>query len=335
MLALFNHANIIDVRVEVFIHSVNLLFCKNMGSSETSFDSKADQVLGGLLGDKQDSDLKIPEAKIKGSASEQIRIATERLGPENVLGPEDVSRTFGVNLREIPGIPFSVKELERAKELGQRLILRVDKAPDGGPMSFKTMKDIVQSRWAKEGKGSLVYTIDEYRDWERRLGVTAFFKDPPRSGWALVSTNIIPESVDADYLKQTQIIINVIKNEIFKNIKLPEEYALAVTEFESQKHALFQLTNMNSLELAKRLVHLRITRLARPTAQEIIYDLAMYYDKHNKALLSDRYAWSGSISPRGLIINIGDFLDARGVEGDEQKAEFHNSAVGAIISRRI
>jgi len=35
-------------------------------------------------------------------------VAIEKLGKENVFGPKEVKKTFGVRLAEVPGIPFSV-----------------------------------------------------------------------------------------------------------------------------------------------------------------------------------------------------------------------------------
>ncbi|MDP3956352.1 MAG: hypothetical protein Q8Q18_03870, partial [bacterium] len=52
-----------------------------------------------------------------------IEHAAEILGKENVFGPKEVEKTFGVRLTEVPGISFSVEEIERAKNLGQMLVL--------------------------------------------------------------------------------------------------------------------------------------------------------------------------------------------------------------------
>jgi len=69
----------------------------------------------------------MPETKLEGTIAEQIETAIEKLGKENVFGHKEVEKTFGVRLKEIPEIPFSVEELERAEKMGQMLVLRVDK----------------------------------------------------------------------------------------------------------------------------------------------------------------------------------------------------------------
>ena len=65
----------------------------------------------------------------------EFQEARELLG-EDLIGPEEIEKTWGVRPEEIPDIPFSREELERAKEMGQMLLLRVDRTEDGKPMSM-------------------------------------------------------------------------------------------------------------------------------------------------------------------------------------------------------
>ncbi|MCX6782123.1 MAG: hypothetical protein NTW66_03340 [Candidatus Magasanikbacteria bacterium] len=62
-----------------------------------------------------------------GSEEGEVTLAeAERIFGEDFHGPEAVEKTFDFHVREseVPPIPFSQEDLERAKELGQMLILR-------------------------------------------------------------------------------------------------------------------------------------------------------------------------------------------------------------------
>jgi len=142
-------------------------------------------------------------------------------------------------LAEVPGIPFSVEELERAEKMGQMLVLRVDKTTEGKPMSLEAMNVAVMERWQKEGKGALLSTPDS---WEGFM-TESYKKDAPRSGWALVSREVLPESCSKNYIEQTDVIIKTLKDEVFKGMEIPEKYAKSIAEFESQEERLTKLMN--------------------------------------------------------------------------------------------
>src|SRR3989304_4633119 len=145
---------------------------------KTSTQKKAEGVL------KEADEMKRARGKETISGIE-FQEAKELLG-EDLIGPEEIEKTLGVRPEEIPDIPFSREELERAKEMGQMLVLRVEKTEDGKPMSLEAMIDIIQKRWDKEGKGKLLYTDNEYKNWKERTGAD-FCQKAPRAGWTLVS----------------------------------------------------------------------------------------------------------------------------------------------------
>jgi hypothetical protein len=274
----------------------------------------------------------IPETRLEGTVAEQIEIAVEKLGKENVFGPEEVEKTFGVRLSEIPEIPFSVEELERAEKIGQMLVLRVDKTKDGKPMSLLAMNDILAKRWEKEKKGGLLNTADGWRD--AVTGEKDFAEVAPRSGWALVSKDLLPDSTSKNYIDQTEVIIKALREKAFKDIEMPEEYEKAIREFESNKDRLTRLMNENWEQAAKELSELKINQLTRQSIQETIYDLAMYYDARGKRLLPDRYTWSNSRSRYGILVGLGDF-GAEGVGGDGWRPGRRSGDVGVSLSRRL
>lgn len=272
------------------------------------------------------------ETKLEGPVAEQLEAAIEKLGKENVFGPKEVEKTFGVRLAEVPGIPFSVEELERAEKMGQMLVLRVDKTADGKPMSLEAMTAMLVKRWEKEGKGGLLNTAEGWRD--RVTGADDFAKIAPRYGWALVSKDLLPDSTSKNYIEQTEVIIKALKEKAFKDMEIPEEYAEAIEEFNAQKDRLTKLMSENWMEAAKQLSELKINQLSRQSIQETIYDLAMYHDTHGKRLLPNSYTWSNSRSSDGRLVNLGDF-DAIGVYGDGWLPASRVGVIGVSLSRRL
>lgn len=273
----------------------------------------------------------IPETKLEGPVAEQIEAAIEKLGKENVFGPKEIEKTFGVRLAEVPGIPFSVEELERAEKLGQMLMLRVSETAEGKPMSLEAMIEIITKRWKDEGKGDLLVAADGLESLVRE---GSFSKESPRTGWALVSRDVLPESLSKNYIEQTEIIIETLKNKVFKDLEIPEEYKKAIAEFESKKAALTELVDENWGKAAKELTELKISQMTRQTFSETIYDLAVYYDANNKRLLNDMCAWTASRSFGGRLIFLGNF-DVRGVYGDASGPGYRGGRLGVSLSRRL
>lgn len=273
-----------------------------------------------------------PEAKLEGPVLEQIEAAIEKLGKENVFGPKEVEKTFGVRLAEIPDIPFSIEELERAQILGQMLVLRVDKTTEGKPMSLEAMVAILTKRWDKEKKGGLLNTAEGWRD--RMTGAEDFGKIAPRSGWALVSKDLLEGSTSKNYVEQTEVIIKALKEKAFKDIEMPEEYVEAIKEFNEQKERLTKLMSEDWAAAAKQLAELKINQLTRQSIQETIYDLGVYYDTHGKRLLPNSYTWSNSRSSDGRLVDLGSF-GAGGVDGGGWGPDNRSGNLGVSLSRRL
>lgn len=253
----------------------------------------------------------------------------EKLGKENVFGPADVEKTWGVKV-EVPPIPFGVEDLERAKELGQMLVLRIDQTTPGKPLSMEAMHAILQERFTREGKGRV---FNSAQGW-KGVFPDYFAKEAPRAGWALVSKEIIPDSTSKNYIAQTETIIQYLKQEVFKGKELSSLYKEAVEEFELQKAELTALVASNWQEAAKRLAGLKITQLTRQEAVEGHYDLLSHYDATGERLLSNRYAWGSSISADGRLVHVGRF-DTDGVGGNVWYPGVANGHVGVLFSRSV
>ena len=285
----------------------------------------------------------MPETKLEGPVAEQIEVAIEKLGKENVFGPKEIEKIFGVRLAEVPGIPFSVEEFERAEKLGQMLMLRVDKTAEGKPMSLEAMTEIMARKWKDKGKGDL---LDTANSWKTLIGEDLFTKESPRAGWALVSKeplgykngnpdkDILMVSTSKNYVEQTEVIIKTLTDGAFKGMDLPEEYAEAIAEFESQKDALVELMDDDWQKAAKELAGLKITQMTGGTFAETIYDLAAYHDVNNERLLPNNYTWSASLNPDGFLVFLG-FFGAVGVRGGRWLPGVRIDGLGVSLSRRL
>ena len=311
---------------------------------KTSTQKKAEGVL------KEADEMKRAKGQETISGIE-FQEARELLGEDLIGGPEEIEKTWGVRPEEIPDIPFSREELERAKEMGQMLLLRVDRTEDGKPMSMEVMIDIIQKRWDKEGKGKLLYTDNEYKNWKERTGAD-FGQKSPRTGWALVSKELLPQSTSKNYAQQTELMVAYLKDNVFsaqggsasggKDMEIPEEYEEAFQEWEQVKQTdkniqdfLPNQTNPNDVgqQAAKELAELKIPQLTRQSIQETIYDLALYYDKNGKRLLPNVYTWSNSRSAGGDLVDLGGFV-AGGVEGGRWAPGGRYGFLGVLLSRR-
>jgi len=267
------------------------------------------------------------------SISKHIEVAIEKLGKENVFGPKEIEKVFGVKIEDVPDIPFSVEELERAKNLNQMLILRVDKTAEGKPMSIKAMSDILDKKWQDEGRGRLLNLVKNWMNW---LGESSFTQESPRAGWALVSKDVLPDSLGKNYLEQTEVVIKTLKEEVFKDLDIPEEYAEAITEFENKKAEIVKLMDKDWTEAAQELLQLKITQLTRQTAAEAIYDLAVYYDINNKRLLADRLTWLAFPDSHCRLVQLGCF-SGNGVSGLGLgwSSFVQHPTLGTCLSRRL
>lgn len=260
----------------------------------------------------------------------ELETAREILGPENVFGPAEVKVTWGVELAEVPPIPFSKQELENAKELNQMLILRINQTTTGAPLSLEAMNNIIQPQWEARDKGALLFNADSLKRW---LGDDYFTTAAPRAGWALVSKELTAGTINQNYLEQTETLIKTLKEQSFKGlVDLPPAYQEAVDEFAAKKASIDALFTSDSKQAAQILSTLKITQLTRQTAPELIYDLAMHHDRHPDHLLPARFTWTASLIPVGLLVNLGRF-DAGGVNGSGRNPDNRYDNLGASLSR--
>jgi MoxR-like ATPase len=267
---------------------------------------------------------------LSGELSEQMKNAREILGKQDVLGPEEIEKTFNIKLKmeDVPNIPFSKEELEQAKKLGQFLILRVDKAKDGAVLSMKNMQTLLSEEFEKDGHGDIFYDTDWYEKEEFFTG------DSPKLSWALTSKEIVPDSNDKNYLQQTESLIDYVKEQVFKGKAVPKEYQEAIKEFSEQKEKIGKLMDDDWQEAAKMLEELQITKLTRQSPVEFMYDILAYFKNNKERLFENMYAWTARRGSDGELVGVGGF-DSGGVDVSGSGPGDSDGSLGVAFSRSL
>jgi len=267
---------------------------------------------------------------LSGALTEQIKNAKEILGKKDVLGIEEIENAFDIKVRaeDVPNIPFSKEDLEKAKELGQFLILRVDKTKDGTGLSMKKMHGLLAKEFKKDGHGKILVLIDLYKEEK------FFTEETPKLSWALTSKEVIPDSTSKNYLQQTESIIDYIKEKVFKGGVLPKEYQDAIKEFAEQKEKISKLMKDDWQEATKILEELWITKLTRKSPSESVYDFLAYFKNNKERLLENTYTWTSRRATGGGLVLVGNFV-ADGARVRGYAPGFSYGTLGVAFSRNL
>ena len=261
----------------------------------------------------------------RAAFGEDIERAREVLG-QDVLGPEQVKKAFGIELDpdEVPDIPFSKEELERAKELGQMLVLRLDRTTDGETLTMEKLNSLPQP----QGQLKLLWDPGWYQDEH------FYTQEAPKAGWALVTKDLIPGSTRKNYVEQTELLVAYLKDSVFRGQKMPNEYQEAIEEFEKQSKDLKELTDKDWQKAAERFEQLKLTQLTRQTPVEAIYDLALVRGANDEQLLENIYTWTSRRYSDVGLVNVGSF-DPRGVYVDGDRPDDRGDDLGVSFSRNL
>jgi hypothetical protein len=250
---------------------------------------------------------------------------------EEFLGPEAVKKAFGFEVRDVPLIPFSVEDLERANKLGQFLVLRVDTMPSGDKLTMKKMKELADAKLSVSGKGKLLHSGDDPNSWYKN---EAFHTtETPRLGWALVDNDLIPDTKNKNYLEQTDVLVEGIGDRLFKDTVVPNEYKEAIKEFEDAREEIKGLMSSDWQEASRRLAGLKINQLTRQNMSEVTYDSIVKFLNNNERLLESPYTWTISRSSDGFLVYFG-FFGSRGAGVGRGWPGDASALLGVLSSRR-
>lgn len=259
---------------------------------------------------------------------EQGQEAAERLFGDDFFGPEQIEKAFGTKIDKasIPEIPFSQQELERAKELGQFLILRVEAAENGRAFTMKNMQLLeTEALFASPGKGKILYDTS----WCK--GEDFFTKDKPRPKWALVSKDVIPNSTSKNYSEQTHAIAMYLTTQLFSG-SMPSEYSDAILEFTAKQPGIDKLMTTDWQAASKALAELKLNQMTRQTPVEALYDLLVYFQNKGDRLLGSMYTWTTGRASDGRLVALGGF-DSGGASVSDGRPDGSHPGIGVVLSR--
>ena len=267
---------------------------------------------------------------LSGALAEQIKNAKEILGKKDVLGIEEIENTFGIKVRaeDVPNIPFSKEELEKAKELGQFLILRVGEGSDGKKLTMENMHGILADEFKKEGLGKILHEVSWYKDED------FFKKETPKLSWSLVSKEVVPDSTNKNYLQQTERMIDYVQDSVFKGKTMPKEYQDALREFAEKKSTIQKMMSNDWQKAAEMLAELSINKLTRQSPSEFIYDMIAYLKSNKERLLENMYTWTSRRRSGGGLVLVGGFgSDGAGVGC--YGPDYSDDGLGVSFSRSL
>lgn len=262
----------------------------------------------------------------------------ERLFGKDFFGPADIEKVFGVRLDAVPEIPFSKEELVIAKKLNQQLIYQHDVMDVKNPVSGKIERNVsvtlknLKKFFTKAHDGKEVFhDLDWYEN-------ESFWKqEKPRAGWRLTSKDLLPNSTSKSYLKQTDMLVEHLEKQIFKNTKLPKQYEDAVTEFKSERSKIEPLaestTDLEWKRGSKMLADLAITKLTRELPVEVMYRLILNDQARKEKLLPSKYTWTASRGSDGILVDVG-YFGAGGAFVDRRGPGGRDGGLGVSFSRK-
>ncbi len=267
--------------------------------------------------------------------------AREIIGDENFYGPKEITETFNIkgweNSFNIPEIQFSKEDLERAKELGQELILYVHHDARGNFLTVKRIKELCGTPFKEQNRTSKGETFVA-STWFETDSIAS--KETPRLGWRLSGKEAFKGSENKNYIQQTEAIIEYLKQEVFPD-GFPLEYQEAVSEFDSVKETLRTLSESDKSGEWKlgteKLAELKINQMCRENFAEVIYRLALHEKKTGERLLDPSrrdiyYTWTNSRASGGSLVSVGRFASG-GADVDGWTPGRSGSSLGVCFSR--
>jgi hypothetical protein len=225
--------------------------------------------------------------------------AREILG-HDVMGPEEIEKAFGFKPNKEYPIPYSKEDLEKAKQLGEMLVLRTDQDAEGQTLTMHALcTNPILRQAAKDAGGMFLFDFTDPN--HRKVTNEGYFlQDAPRTGWKLVSKEAIPDAPGTldDYVNQTRKL----RDHLQKNdCLLSGEF----TECSDDRLAeLDVLVVQDERAAARQLAELAVNRNHRRTAVEVLYDTALMFGGTGEILLRAYADWTSTVDSNGKIVKI-------------------------------
>jgi len=259
--------------------------------------------------------------------TEGKEIVARKILGKDFLGVEEVKKAFNIEEEiELPPIPFSWKEIKRAKELGQMLILRIDRRSDGVPLTMVNIKKLLNNHTAD---GTVLLEEEEFSSYE-----SFYSYETPAAGWALVSKTELLDTDDQTYVEQTDSIVDYLE-EIYRD-EMPEVYQKAISEYILARPIILKLLESpRDTKGAEILESLAITKLTRQSPIEFVYDSVVLRQNYGEVFMLGKYIWTRLIDSSGCFVDLGFQYEDSGVIIDNtHPAAFYSFLVACVSLSR-
>ena len=223
--------------------------------------------------------------------------AREILGSD-FFGTEEVKQVFGVELTEeiIPEIPYSKEDLEKAKALGEMLVLRVAFDSENNPLTMKRIGVILAEKIRRDGKGKLFFDTEWYKDEQ------FFTMDSPKTEWKLVSKTVVPETTGKNYVDQTRSFRDYLATYGFAT----EEELKECTDAKLEE--IKGVMGSDWKKAAEMLAGLKINMNHRRWPVEALYDMVLALQARDMRLQDGKYEWTPRLTSDGNLVRLGSFV---------------------------
>lgn len=300
---------------------------------------------------------KLPKTERRASPDtllKKMELAKEILG-KDYMGPEKIEKTFGIKvaLEDIPDMPYSPDDLEKAKENGEMLVLGVDKDREGKFLTISHMLEMIPELTdpATGEKVKVLYGQD--KSGSAKLESSCWYKDEsfytginkdgtpipnahPRLKWRLTSKAPLPESITTSYGGKAENSTNYIEQ-----TKILREYLASVgslTEDEAKECSDKVLAEISKImesdwqEAARRLSLLTVNKNHRRLPPEVLYDILLSIKGNNERILEKTYDWTATLSSGGELVYLGS-AGRGGVSVDYAGPGYRSVPLGVVSLR--
>lgn len=225
------------------------------------------------------SALLVTSMLIAQNSSTSIAKAKAIMGSKNFFGPQEINKALNIKIdtTTVTPVPFSEKELERAKSLGLILILRL-------PLSIESLNKVLGGKLPGNSQLLQNYDVKEGRMQKKTWYINEdwFTKaEGNKPYWALSSNKFIAASSNKTYLQQSNQLANYLKTKVFAGLDtLPEPYRSAICELDSLRPIIENIGNGKEDKKRREVLmqSLKINQLCRPSPVNVVYDLAIMFN---------------------------------------------------------
>lgn len=255
--------------------------------------------------------------------------AQEIMG-ESFYGTEEIKNTFRFEFpqEKVPAIPYSPEVLEKAKENGEMLVLRVENDGEGSPMTMERMNELMQNILAEgdeEEQEKLLYDTGWYQEED-------FFKNASlRTEWRIVGKNFVPDSTSKNYIEQTKVLRDYLMG--LDSVSKEEQEECTDELLNGLQKMLDEDWDKNWQEVARKLSELLINKNHRRIPAEILYDWVLQFrNRKERGILEANYDWSNTLSSNGGLVVLGR-ADRHGVGVSNDYPDDRNVDLGVVSLR--